>query len=287
MPHDAHAAFADRPKLLTVHADVERCAERLRAALTTHDRDGVRAVIAEYHPADLADAMVLLNDHEDLAVFEQLDTAEAAEVLDEVDATTKAALVRATPPARLAALLDELPSDEAADVVQALPPETVEEVLALTTPAAAAAIRTLLAYSPESAGGLMSLDFVAVPEGVSMAQALDQMRTQARAQPGTAPISYVYLTDARGGLAGAVALRRLLGAEPSTLIQTLREEDGLSVPPDMDQEQVANIFARYDLTALPVVTAEEGHRLLGVISADDVIDVLQAEHTEDVLRLAG
>ncbi|MDQ6748454.1 MAG: magnesium transporter, partial [Candidatus Dormibacteraeota bacterium] len=282
MKHDT-AAFAARPKLLTARPDVQRLAEKLRAGLAANDPAGIRAVIEEQHPADLADAMIFLNDQEDLAVFRHLTPAEAAEVLDEVDPLTEAGLVRATSAPQLAALLDLLPPDEATDVLAALPAAEGEQVLALIDPAQAAAIRTLRGYPPDTAGGIMSLGFVAVPEGATQMEALAAFRAQRDADP----IFYIYVVDAQGGFVGSVTLRRLLTAAAETPLRTLLEPDALTVPPECDQEQVGNIFARYDLLALPVVATGAGHRLLGVITADDVIDVLQAEHTEDLERTAG
>src|SRR5579859_4425788 len=276
-------AFAGRRKLLTAQPDVQQLVTNLRTALAAHDPAGLRAVIEAQHPADLADAMIVLNEHEDLAVFQQLEPAEAAEVLDEVDPLTEAALVRATSVERLAALLDLLPADEATDVVSALPPAEADRVLALTTPAIAAAIRTLRVYPAHTAGGIMSLGFVAVPDSSTQAEAVARFREQTDADP----LFYVYVLDTQGGFVGAVNLRRLLIAAPATPVRTLLEAEVVTVPPEWNQEQVAHIFARYDLAALPVVAADPGRRLLGVITSDDIIDVLQAEHSQDLARLTG
>ncbi len=145
MTDQTPAPFAGRRKLLTIQPDVQRLAERLRAQLTAQDPGGLRSVIEDQHPADLADAMLFLSDPEDLAVFHALDAAEAAEVLDEVDATTEASLVLATPPDRLAALLNLLPADEGADVLGPLPRDETAHVLTLLETATASAIATLLA----------------------------------------------------------------------------------------------------------------------------------------------
>ena len=283
MTHPIRPDFADRRKLLMAQPDVQRLAERLRAQLVAHDPAGMRSVIEDQHPADLADAMLFLTDQEDLAVFHALNAAEAAEVLDEVDATTEASLVLSTPPDRLAALLNLLPADEGADVLGPLPRDETAHVLTLVDPVAASAIQTLLAYPPDTAGGMMSLGFVAVTDTATQAQAIEHFRTQADADASV----YVYVIDAQGGFEGAVTVRRLLATDPATPVRQLLDTDVLSVPPETDQEQVGSIFARYDLLALPVVTPDAGRRLLGVITADDVIDVLQTEHANVVARMAG
>jgi magnesium transporter len=269
--------------LLTVQPDVRRLAENLRTQLGAHDSAGMRAVIEEQHPADLADAMIFLSEQDDLAVFQALETAEAAEVLDKIDATTKATLVRATPPDRLAAMLELLPADEGADILGTLPPPETDRALALANPVTATAIRTLLAYPPDTAGGMMSRGFVAVPETATQAQAIERFRSQADADASV----YLYVVDAQGGFQGVVNLRRLLAAESATCVRDLLDAEVLTVPPETDQELVGNIFARYDLEALPVVAPSADRRLLGVITAGDVIDVLQVEHAEETARMAG
>jgi magnesium transporter len=286
--------FAGRRKLMTAQLDVQRLADKLRANLASHDSDGLRRVIEEQHPADLADAMLILNDQEDLAVFKALAISEAAEVLDEVDSTTEANLVRETTPDQLAAMLNLLPADEGADIVGALTHSESSRVLDLARPGTADKIRTLLAYPHYTAGGVMSLGYVAVPETATQAEALEIFRSNAEADP----VFYIYLVDEDGGLVGSINLRRLLSAEPATPVRTLLDDDLLVVPPDCPEEQVANIFARYDITALPVVATVEdaagpapaagiGSRLLGVITSDDIIDILQAEHAESVARMSG
>ncbi len=275
--------FVDRPKLLTAQADTLNVARKIKAHLTPDQAPALRAILTAQHPADLADAMLFLNEQEDLAVFKQLDTVEAAEVLDEVDATTEATLAKATSPEQLAAMLQAMPFDEGADVLSALPKDQAEQVLALTDSATATGIRTLLVYPKDTAGGLMSLGFVAVPATATQAQALQQFGATTDAEQ----IFYVYVVDDQGGLQGAVNLRRLIAADPTALMRDLLTDEVVSVPPTCDREQAANIFARYDLTALPVVADDPGKRLLGVITADDIIDVIRQEYFDDLAHLAG
>ena len=192
-------------------------------------------------------------------------------------------MVKSTSPDRLADILEELPSDEGADVVGGLSQPEADAVLLLTDAETAQDIRTLLAYPPETAGGIMSLGYVDALETATVADTLARFREKADAEH----IFYVYIVDARGGLVGIVNLRHLLTAAPVTPVRDLMDTDVISVPPDCDQEQVAHIFARYDLTALPVVSPAPENRLLGVVTADDVIDVIQEESAEDVAHLAG
>ena len=185
-------SFAARNKLLTVRTDVQRIAQTIQAQLTAPNQPDLRATLDGQHPADLADAMLFLNEQEDIAVFKALDTDEAAEVLDEVDATTRAYLVRSVAPQQVAAMLERLPADEGADVLGALPQNEIEQVLTHTKLATAQSIRTLLAYDANTAGGIMSLGFVAVPNTATQAQAVRQYATQLDAD--VSP--YVYVVDA-------------------------------------------------------------------------------------------
>jgi magnesium transporter len=242
----------------------------------------LRALLHAEYPADIADALSLLNDAEDKTIFDLLDAAEAAEVLDEVDAETTTRLVRGSSPEQLAAILGELMPDEATDIVGIFDAQTREHVLALLPAEEADAIRNLLAYPKESAGGIMTSSFVAVPATATQAEAVEAFVND----PNAEHQFYIYALDEQGALCGMLDLRQLLRASPTTRIGDIMTDDVLRVPPDMDQEHVARLFSRYDLLMLPVV--EPGtNKLLGVITADDVIDVIEYEGTEDVLRTAG
>ncbi len=280
---DSRTRFSDRRKILTVREDAMDIARRIRERLAPGRLQELRALLSELHPADLADAMVFLNPSEEAVVFKLLDVTEAAEVLDEVDSATEANLIRATSADRLADILENLPSDEGADIVGSLSKAQAEEVLALTDAETADEIRELLAYPANTAGGIMSVGYVDVPLAATQAQALDRFRELKAAEH----IFYVYVVDKDGTLCGTIDLRRLLTAGAETPVRELLQEDVITVYPDCDQEQVAGIFARYDLTALPVVAKEPANQLIGVITADDIIDVIQEESAEDIARMSG
>jgi magnesium transporter len=268
---------------LTARTDAQIVAQKIKAHLVPDQAPALRSILTAQHPADLADAMLFLSEQEDLAIFKQLDTVEAAEVLDEVDDTTEPYLANTTRPDQLAAMLQAMPFEEGADVLGSVSNDQAEQVLALTDPATAAGIRTLLTYPKDTAGGIMSLGFVAVPETTTQAQALQQFGAMTDAEQ----IFYVYVVDAQGGLQGAVNLRRLIAADPATPMRDLLTDEVVSVPPTCDSEQAANIFARYDLTALPVVADAPGKRLLGVITTDDIIDVIRQEYFDDLAHMVG
>ncbi len=243
------------------------------------DDASLRASLEKVHPADIADAMRYLTDEEDLAVYRVLSAAEAAEVLDEVDASTRRRLVAATPPDRLAEIVGHLPTDEAADVVGVLPKESQEAVLGRLSNGSG--VRDLLVYPPETAGGIMTRGYVDCVGTETVAQAIVRFRIQ----PKVERIFDLYVVSDKGALQGTVDLHTLLRASPETRMDALADATVARVSPDMDQERVAAVFARYDLTALPVVDA--AGKLVGVVTADDVIDVVIQEADEDVAHMSG
>lgn len=240
---------------------------------------GLRSAIEDVHPADIADAMRYLSDEEDLAVYRALNPEEAAEVLDEVDAATRRRLVADTTPERLAEIVAHLPSDEAADIIGTLPKAAQQAVL--DRHPEGADVRDLLAYPPETAGGIMTHGYVDCLETETVAESIARFRTQATVER----IFDLYVVTEDGHFVGAVDLHTLLRAAPETRMDGLADASVACVPPEMDQERVAAVFARYDLTALPVVDVRG--RLLGVVTADDVIDVVIQEADEDVAHLSG
>ena len=279
---DPKYRFLERRKLMTARADVERLAADIHRHLAAREDEPLRALLHAEYPADLADAMQFLDNADDQAVFERLDPAEAAEVLDELDDETRSRLMAATPPERLASILAELMPDEAADLAGDLSGDERERVLALVPRDEAESVRRLLQYPKESAGGIMNAGFVAVRESATQADAVRAYVAETNAEHQF----YVYAVDDAGALQGVLDLRELLRAAPGTPLRDIMRRDVICVPAAMDQEQVANIFARYDLLALPVVDPQT-QKLLGVITADDVIDVIEQEGTEDDMRTAG
>ena len=280
---DTQSRFANRRKILTVRQDAMELAANIRTHLAADDPAALRTFLDDLHPADLTDAMLFLKQDEKRAVFDLLDIEEAAEVLDEVDSATEANLLLSISADRLAEIVARLPSDEGADVVGSMNKETAERVLGLMAPDAAYDIRALLSYGKDTAGGIMSIGFVDVLETATQAEALKRFQEKTDADH----IFYVYAVDALGYLKGVVDLRTLLTADSNALIRDLMNPDVITVPPACDQEQVGQIFARYDLTALPVVDVVPGGKLIGIVTSDDIIDVIQEEAAEDVAHMSG
>jgi magnesium transporter len=255
--------------LLTLRGRVEK----LIAARAT---DELQALLRRLHPADIADLLDVLDETERVVVFEQLDTVTAAEVLDEALDDTTLDLVEAVPDEQIADLLETLPMDDAAELLSELPPELSEELIALMEPDEAAEVQKLLAYEDETAGRLMTEKVVRVRRRWTVEETIEQLRAM---DPETETFAYLYTVDDDERLTGVVPLRQLLTAPPDATLGELVDPQPLSVG------EVARLVARYDFVAIPVVDREG--RLAGVITHDDVVDILAEEATEDIQRFGG
>ncbi|MGN6756705.1 MAG: magnesium transporter [Thermomicrobiales bacterium] len=243
------------------------------------------ARLEQLHPADLAAALRDLRLSEALMIFSLLDPARAAEVLDELDPALTRYLLDRTPPEQIAALLDRLPMDDAAEVVAEAPPARSGELLAALAaqaPADAAEIQTLLAWPEQTAGRLMTDKCAVVRPETTAGQVLAYLRVEAAALE---TVNAIFVVGPDRRLVGVCDLRQVLAADPACPVRELVTGTPVTVAPETDQEEVARRLARYDLGALPVT--DPVGRLLGIVTADDVIDVLVEEFNEDYLRLAG
>ncbi|MBI4590336.1 MAG: magnesium transporter [Candidatus Rokubacteria bacterium] len=258
-----------------------RLGETIKDLLEEDHREQLAGVLEEAHPADVARTLRELPVEQQTTVFRLLSREQAGSVLHEMDDQTLLGLVRALDEVELSGILEGMPADNAAQVVDELPEEQAEKVLDLMKEEKSEEVQELLEYGEKTAGRIMSPEFVAVHEEMSVAQALDHVRKAASAEQAF----YLYVVDDHDHLVGVVPFRRLITADPATPIRLIRHEEVVSVTPETDQEEVARIVAKYNLLAVPVV--DEGRRLLGTVTVDDVIDVIQQEATEDIQRFGG
>lgn len=261
-----------------------RLPEELRELLSG-DPERLARRLAETHPADLARALCELERAEQVPLLRQLPQAQAGAVLYEMDGEARRVLLEAMDRGEVSQILDRMPPDEAADVVETLPDEQASEILGLLPEKDSEEIQELLRYGDSTAGGIMTPEFVAVHEDMTVAQALDHLRKSATGPATGEGIFYVYVVDAHDHLVGVVPLRRLITADPGTPIHAIRERSVVSVDAETDQEEVARLVTKHNLLAVPVVNRQ--NRLLGTITVDDVIDVIHEEATEDIHRLGG
>ncbi|MCB2180369.1 magnesium transporter [bacterium] len=234
----------------------------------------------DLHPNDQVEVFDLLSSEEKTEILKRMDILATAQLfsLQEDQDTLEAA--ESLTIDRLADVLDEMAPDEAADLLLDLPPAQAAE--ALEQMEDAEEIIPLLEYPDETAGGRMTTDFIAINQNLSTSQAIDLLR---EITPDANVPYYIFVTDAHNRLAGVTGLRELVVSKAATPIREIMNPEVISVDGWMDQEVVSQIMAQYDLTALPVVN--QLNEMVGVITHDDVLDVIQEEATEDIYRLAS
>ena len=227
------------------------------------------AKLALLHPADIADIVEDMSADERRAVFEQLDVETAAETLAEIDPEMQVEIVGDLDEERAADILEEMAPDEAADLLQDLTAEQREELVDLMEKEEGADVEELLSHSENSAGGIMTTDFVALPRELSAAAAIDRLREM---KPDPELAYYLYVIDAEGRLDGVVSLRDLVVASPEELLVSIMDPHILKVEVSTPKEDVASLIAKYDLLAVPVVDAQQ--KLLGIVTVDDVVELM-------------
>jgi magnesium transporter len=241
-------------------------------------------LLQKQHPADLAQVFNELAEKERHAAFNVLVEKNgrlAMEAMSELEPASAAELLALRSAEEIARLLQEIPSDDAAALIEHLPEELSAVVLELIRPKPGGGVNTLLEYEEQTAGRLMNPNVFALPEDLTAGEAITALQSSRDVEM----VFYLYVVDERRHLVGVVSLRRLLLVPPDTPLKRIMTTDVYSARVDTDQEEVARQVASYNLLAIPVVDAE--NKLTGVITVDDVIDVIKDEATEDVYRLAG
>jgi magnesium transporter len=233
--------------------------------------------------SDLLDAWPYLALEDRVEGFRLLAPSEAEDLFLGLPARDQADLVRALLPRERQIWLRQLAPDDAADLLQAVPEEEREVLLALFDESTRKEVSALLAYAEDDAGGLMSPRFVRVRPEMTVDEAISYLRKQARERVET--IYTIYVLDAQQRLLGVVSFRDLFAAQPGTRVQDVMTTEVVSVREDLDQESVSNVIAEHDLPALPVVDAEG--RMKGIVTVDDIVDVVREEATEDIQKIGG
>jgi magnesium transporter len=228
--------------------------------------------LARLHPADLADIVEELAPAEREAIFETLDDSQAAEALSEVEPKVQRSIIQSLDTEKAADILEEMAPDEAADLLGDLPGHTTEEILEDMQPAEAEEIGELLEFPEDTAGGMMTTDFIAVPENGTVDSAVAMLRAKREVARWT---NTIFLVDPKNRLSGAVPLAELFLASPSTPVAQLKADLLLSVRVDGREADVVSLFDKYNIFTLPVV--EKDGQLARVVTADDVISLLKSK----------
>ena len=241
-------------------------------------------LLQKQHPADLAELFGELREkdcREALDLLLDHNSRLAMEALVEYGPEPGAALLADHPPERLASWLQELPSDDAAALIDELPQPVSDAVLVQMRPRESGEVENLLEYAEQTAGRIMNPTVFALPEELTAGEAIQALQGSREVEM----VFYLYVVDERRHLVGVVSLRRLLLVVPETSLGRIMTTDLISARVDTDQEEVAQSVANYNLLAVPVV--DEENKLVGIITVDDVIDIIKDEATEDIYRLAG
>ncbi|MFL7791563.1 MAG: magnesium transporter [Anaerolineae bacterium] len=261
-------------------ADMDTILEHVREALGRGDWNRVVSLVEALRPPDQAEVFGELPPSEQDELLPRLDVEDSADILEELEEEEAAEIAARLEPEELAQILDEMEPDEAADLLGDIAPEHAAEILAVMEEPEE--VRPLLVHADESAGGLMTSAKVTLHGGMTTEQAIAHLRAS-ELEPGA--VYYLFVVDADVRLVGVVPLRRLILAPPDQLIASIMDTDVIRVRADQDQEEAARLMSRYDLLALPVVDGED--HLLGLITHDDLVEVLEEEATEDIYRLGG
>ncbi|MFH0911271.1 MAG: magnesium transporter [Planctomycetota bacterium] len=262
-------------------------ANNLQERLIDLVRSGARgetlaAFLRTMHPADIAEALEELSDEERDAVVSLLEAEEAGEVITETSDEQKEEILEEIPVSRLALLVNEMPPDEAADVLEYMDPERADAVLGRIGGELARDVRELRRYKPETAGRIMTQEYMAVPATLSAGETLEW----ARKETGKAEtVHHILVIDPGGRLLGAVEMQELLAAAAEKPVAQLMDRAIIRIHAEQDREIAAHMMEKYDLEILAVVG--DGDRLLGIITVDDILEVISEEASEDMYRLAG
>jgi len=239
--------------------------------------------LAERNPHDAADILEAIDEEGAADLLSDLDADDAGDVLDEMRAEAAADVLQELGPAEAAALISEMEADQAVDVIGALDPEDRTAVLGALDPATASNVERLLVYAADTAGGMMTTDFAALPAGMTAGEAIESLR-QLHGELGS-NLLYVYVTDDVDRLLGVVSFRDLVFARPGTGLDEVMEPNVVSVRTDTDREYVAELVQRYRLIAIPVIDDEQ--RLAGIVKVTEAMEAIQAEVGEDIAVMVG
>lgn len=256
--------------------------ETLGTLLSQKKFNTIKTVLSTMNPSDIAALLEDVKEGELLLMFRLLPKELAADAFVEMDGEVQKALIQGFSDTELKSLVSELYMDDAVDIVEEMPANLVKRILSQAEPDTRRLINEMLKYPDDSAGSLMTTEYVDLNPGMTAGEAIGHIRATGVDKE---TVNICYVVDEKRKLIGVVSLRIIILASPETPIAELMEKNVVSVGTREDQEVVARTFAKYNFTALPVVDSEE--RLVGIVTVDDAIDVIQEEATEDISKMAA
>ena len=256
--------------------------QELCELLETKQYTKLRQFLAELNDADIAALMEELDEESLLKVYRILPKDLAADVFSYLEVDSQQMIINSLSDKEAANVIDNLMADDAVDFLEEMPANVVDKILANAKPDTRQAINHLLRYPEDSAGSIMTVEYVSLKENLTVNQAIEHIR---KVGLDSETINICYVLDAQRRLVGTVALRYLLLSDGDEIIGDIMHENVISINTLMDQEQVAAQFKKYDFTAMPVVDNE--NRLVGIITVDDIVDIMEEETTEDMEKMAA
>ncbi len=242
----------------------------------------LKTALLDLHPADIAEMITGMELDKRIRIFDAMDKEYASGVMVELDTPLRVDLIENLDNEHVVDIIRTMDSDDAADVIAELDEEKAKRILEAMPWKEFREVKTLLHHGEETAGGIMALEVVSVMEDSTAQQALQVLRKKAEEVD---DVYHIYVTDSKGVLKGSVSLKTLVLSKPRTKISEIMEKDPAHIKTDWDQEHVAQLFHKYDLVSAPVVDGQG--RLIGRITVDDVLDVLEEEASEDINMMAG
>jgi magnesium transporter len=255
---------------------------QLQLLLEQGNLEGAKALLVPVQPVDIAEAIEDLPESMQVIAFRLLAKTEAIDVYEHLDSSVQQALIEEFKRQEVLDIVDKMSPDDRAKLFDELPAKIVRRLLAQLTPEERQATNLLLGYEEDTAGRIMTPEYISLKETLTVSETLERLRAEAKASE---MIYYLYATDASRHLTGIVSLRDLVLSSPEKLLSEIMTRDVVYVQTDMDQEEVARLIQRYDFLAVPVVDREK--RLVGIVTVDDVIDILEQEATEDIYALGA
>ncbi|MBW1779569.1 MAG: magnesium transporter [Deltaproteobacteria bacterium] len=256
--------------------------EEVKDLIDQQNRVALKKLIHTMRPADVADLIEHSGKDEGLLIFRLLGPEEAGEVLMEIEAPVQERILKELDNEAISQIVEELDSDDAADVVGDLPADRAKEVIETVGDEVSEELEKLLPYPEDTAGGIMALEFVAVKASATVRDAIDSIREK---REEVENLYYIWVTDSYQKLVGVISLKDLVLESPDTQISEIMNPEVISVNVKTDQEEVIHLVKRYDLVNIPVV--DDFYRLVGRITHDDIIDVIEEEVDEDMSLMAG
>ncbi len=242
----------------------------------------IMKLISKLHPADIADLIDALDEDKKKKLFRLLQVETASDVILEIDEISRELIMEDISQDKLTQIVDDMESDDATDLIGELPKEQAQQILGQIDKEDSEEVKELLKYGKETAGGIMQLELVAVPQSVTVKDAIEHIRSCAGE---VEDLHNVFVVDDVKKLVGVLPLRKLILASPERLVKSVMDSATINVTPEVDQEEVAEIFRKYDVVSLPVV--DQYGKLIGRILVDDVVDVIEKEDSEDIMKMAG